>query len=167
VEWPFLVCTGLYARTIRNFLEHFPTERFLLLAMTDLVRSPQRAYRRIHEFLNIDVLPIRDGQLRRKRNPFAEVRSPALRRILSGNRVSRLLAQVTPAGPRSTLQRLRRRMVLRKAEKPKMPEEAWSLLQPVFAEDLRDLQALTGFDVSRLQEGWPRRQDGTYRLPMK
>jgi hypothetical protein len=58
-------------------------------------------------------------------------------------------------------------MVFRKAEKPKMPEAAWSLLQPVFAEDLRDLQALTGFDVSRLQEGWPRRQDGTYRLPMK
>jgi hypothetical protein len=42
-----------------------------------------------------------------------------------------------------------------------MPDAAWPLLQPVFEEDLRNLQALIGFDVSQLQDGWPRRQQST------
>jgi hypothetical protein len=157
-EWPFLVKTGLYYTNIRNFLDHFPKERFLFLTMNDLNRSPRCVYRRVCEFIDIDVLPISEQQLRKKRNRFAELRSTRLRRLLSGNRVTRLLAQVTPAGLKSVLKTVRQRIVFREAERPKMPEAAWPLLQSVFEEDLRSLQALIGFDVSQLQDGWPRRQ---------
>jgi hypothetical protein len=160
-EWPFLVKTGLYYANIRNFLDHFPKERFLFLTTNDLNRSPRYVYRRVCEFLDIDLLPISEQQLRKKRNRFAELRSARLRRLLSGNRVTRLLAQVTPAGLKNALKTVRQRIVFREAERPKMPDAAWPLLQPVFEEDLRSLQALIGFDVSELQDGWPRRQKST------
>lgn len=155
VEWPFLVRSGLYYRSIRRYLDYFPAESLLVLHMQDLLATPRDVLRRIEDFLGIEAMPVDNELLQTHSNPFVEARSSVLRRLYTNGRLRRGLAGILPVAARRALKAFGARILYRRAEKPGMPDAAWPLLQPVFDEDLCKLRELLDVDVDRLRADWP------------
>jgi hypothetical protein len=53
-EHPDAFEKGLYARQIRQWLEHFPRDRFCFFIFERVTKNPQEIYSTIGDFLNVD-----------------------------------------------------------------------------------------------------------------
>lgn len=155
VESPFLVKTGLYYRNLSNYLAVFPDDRFLILPMTALVASPRAFYAAICEFLGIEPLTRTAPELRRRSNAYVELRSPLAKKLLVGSLLSRAVRKLLPDGAARQLKGIGRCLLYREGAKPEMPETAWSVLKPIFEDDLRKLEYRLDFDTAELTQGWP------------
>jgi hypothetical protein len=71
---------GLYTNQLKNWLEYFPKQRFLILIYEEMVRNPLDSLKKISEFLNIDLFKFDRNIIKTKVNSSGK---PRLFRLFS------------------------------------------------------------------------------------
>lgn len=130
-----------YSSQIGSYLKHFNADQIHIGLYDDLVRDPNDFVRRILEFLDLDTSVHID--MSRKHNPFRLPRTPVLGRMYR-SRLKKSLGRLLPGGVKKYM-----RGLLFSSNKPDMSEEM-KFLKPVFIQDINEVEAMTGLDLS----GW-------------
>jgi Sulfotransferase domain len=77
---PMYIEQGLYATHLRNWLQHFPRDRILVVLMEDVESDPRAVCELVYQFLGVDPTFIPTGLEQRYNRSFA-TRSAALSRV--------------------------------------------------------------------------------------
>ncbi len=145
---PFYLRTSDYAGQIRNYLDRYSLDDFLLLGFEEFKRDPERCVKRCCEFLDVDFVGLPEADDTKHKNKSYQLSGAAkLVRLLAGShsnfeRLASGMRSVLPKGVSDWLQAMMTRDI------PKMSERQRAELRERLADRKRDLQALTGFDVS-------------------
>lgn len=154
-EDPFFVYTGCYGTHVQRFMDVFSRENILILFMEDLIKQPKILYANVCDFLEIEQVAMKESSLNKKSNQYVEARSFLLNNLLYAKPLKYLLGRVLPDSMKQSGRHVRQKLVYRAAKKPEMPCEIWTLLLPIFREEIGKLQELIGDDALRLSAGWP------------
>lgn len=141
-SWFGYYTDGLYARSLRQWFDAFPRERFLILFQTDLANGPKRLLQEIWAFLKVDdSYEIQDFT---RKNKAAVLRSNLLNRFLVGDLyLKRLLKRFFP--PRFTIL-LKRRLIdlnkneLRGADRPILEAALEQRLRKSYLDEILELE---------------------------
>jgi hypothetical protein len=146
---PFYLRTSDYAGQIRNFLDYFGIESFLLLDFAEFKRQPDRVVERCCEFLGAryDAFPSNPGS-RQKNRGYQLSGVARVARMVSGSDANfkKLANSVRTVAPKSLVSALTRIAV---REVPPMRPEDRGYVQAALRGSMDELEELTGFDVSR------------------
>ena len=151
-----------YLRQIRAYLDHFPREQILCLALEDLVRDPRAGLSRL--LAHIGARPLAEGEpvdlpeSNRASDFYDQAVQEQFIRDIAGRTpgLARRIARMLPAEARAAIgARLFRRLGKGKAAPqelmpPLMTEATRRLLADRFGADRAELSALTGLDLDRL-----------------
>ncbi len=135
---------GFYARHLRRYLDIFPRERLKIFLYDDFRDHPLEVVREIFRFIGVHDTFVPDMSFRLQRTGLP--RSRRLHRILKqAYRVERRIQMLVPSGRVPvTLEGLRSWNLVR----PPLPAEIRRQLIKVYWDDLIELQALLGRDLS-------------------
>ncbi|MBW2255782.1 MAG: sulfotransferase domain-containing protein [Deltaproteobacteria bacterium] len=158
------VDSGMYAKQLRRWFEHFPSERFLVVLHEELVTDTVAVLGQVFDFLG--VTPQVDIDVTKRRNVASLPRSRVLQRAVLevpvrvgkwvGPLLSRRAKDVLVRRYWAHAERILR-MNQRPFDKPDMNPDTEARLRERFAEDILDLQEILGRDLS----GWlPRSSTG-------
>ena len=152
-----------YAEQLRRVFQHFPKERVKIFLYEDLCRDPGRVYAETLAFLGLAPDGRRDFPVL---NPYADVRSPRLQTGLTWllgharevnrrvqGRLGLDLRRVRIHQP--VIETLQRLNLDPGARRPTLDPMLREEIIEVYAEDIRDLMALTGRDLSHWLEPGP------------
>jgi hypothetical protein len=139
---------GLYARQLREWLRHFPKERFLYLLTEDLRDRPKELLRTATEFLGID-LRVR-VETASQYNVASQPRWPWLMRFLAGRSViKRPIGALLPTYLKRQIRvRIRRLNVKSMNSRPQLDPSLAASLRRAYREDVRQLSDLIDRDLS-------------------
>ena len=139
-----MVLSGLYAKQVKRYLEHFRREQILFLLFDELVRNPRRALERVFRHLGVDPGPAREivlGWENKSRVP----RFPALAALAHRTGKRTRLLRVIPR----RIRRGMRSIFYAPGEPVSAGEDDRQALLEVFRDDIAATARLTGLDLSR------------------
>ena len=141
---------GFYWQQLSRYLALFPREQVHVMLFEDYVRDFEGSLKGVLDFLG---LPYSPGALQLKReNASAAPRNAALHRALAHpSKARQLLLSVQPAFVRRQLRRVSgwlRQRNMQQGVKPVLKPETRKALLAVYAEDMRQLGAYLGRDLS-------------------
>jgi hypothetical protein len=135
---------GLYARQLRAYLEQFGAERVLILRYDELRDDPDGLWRRCLAFLDLD-----DGlpaPAAHRQNRSGMPRSRLLHRLLKHQGFKERMRRWLPGSLAARAKVRADRLNLRQF--PPMPAQQREELIEFFTPEVRELEALTGLDLS-------------------
>lgn len=141
---------GRYSKQVERYLDIFPRDRVHIILFDDFVADLAAVYRATLEFLEVDptFVPVFE-----RVNDSRSIRSPAVRRWLERPLHKGRLRGLVPF--RRRIHESLQQWNTLPGDKVKPTEAQEALLRREFAEDIRDLSALIGRDLSHWLE--PRR----------
>jgi hypothetical protein len=146
---PFYLRTSDYAGQIRNYLEYFGLERFLLLDFAEFKREPDSVVARCCNFLGAgyEIAPSNPGKNQKNRG-YQLSGVAKLARIVCGSdeNFKKLANSVRAAAPASVVNLLTSVAV---QEIPSICPEDRAYVTARLRERIDELEELTGFEVSR------------------
>lgn len=146
---PIYLRTSDYAGQIRNYLDYFGIERFLLLDFAEFKGEPDRVAARCCEFFgaSYDALP-GNPESRRKNKGYQLSGIAKVAHMVSGSdeNFKKLANSIRAVAPKPLVNFLTRVAV---REVPPMLPKDRRYVRAVLRESMDELEELTGFDVSR------------------
>jgi len=149
--------TGLYARTLEEYIRRFGRERILILFVDDVQADLQGQADKVFDFLGVARMPVATDL---RRNESQALKHPTIKRL--ANRayalgpVRTFLNRTLGPEQRSKIKRLILSRNYRKNEAvPPADPAVQSRLQAFYLEDMRRLQAMTGRDLTNWLEKYP------------
>jgi len=138
---------SMYATQIKQYLKHFPQDRFYFLLQDDLQSKTKRYLRGLYDFLEVGN---RHGDNRdTKRNPSSMPRSRTFQSWLRNRSLIKEFAkQVIPFRTRQALKSYLVGKNTKPFEYPKMSKETEGILRTFFARDVQELQRLVNRDLT-------------------
>jgi len=142
---------GMYAKHLRRWLQHFPKEDMHLIFFDDVADKPSEVLNELTTFLAIQAWPMDGTLLVRKDNPSRQtVWKPV---PLFMDKGAMLLARaglggLTHALKRTGLPALINRITTRPYSYEPLGENTRERLVDIYREDLRQLEQITGRDLS-------------------
>ena len=133
---------GHYARYLRHYLEVFGRERVLVLFYEDLRDHPERLWRQCCDFLGIQAIPAPTAH---RQNRSGMPRSRLLHKVLRAEGFKRAIKALLPLGFTAWVKGQVDAVNLQKL--PPMDAGDKARLTAEFAEEIRELEALTGRDL--------------------
>ena len=137
--------TGLYAAQVSRFLETFGRDRVKIFLFEEFTRRPAEVCREIFRFLGVD------DQFTPTVSVQNEGRMPRFMWLQHALRCRRLVLQIVPRSCRRWLMQLN----LRWGRKPELDQQAYTVLQERYRDDVRQLEDLLNLDLSRWREPAP------------
>ena len=131
---------GLYCQQVEAYLSVFPRDNVYIEFFETFIKDPLPVLESIFDFLDVDPSFAQKVRLEEK-NAFAVPRGGLSRALLASPAVREAVRAVVP---RSLRMFMREKVLLRKADKPKMDPEARVFLQNLYANEASCLKALTG-----------------------
>lgn len=145
------VQSSLYARQIKTYLKYFGREQFHVVVLEDFKQAPERVLDEICAFLGVapfGVLPQVGSS-----NAAGMPRSPWLQRFLRGSSVAKkVFGSMIPQRYKYPIVELALKMNKRRTVYVPMSDELAQQLRARFADDVRELELLTGKTLGRW---WP------------
>lgn len=139
---------GFYFRQVARYLEFFPRERMLFLLADDLKHDAVGTLKRVYAFLGVDEVPYL-GLADEQTNQATLPRSAGLQKfLLDQSPLKAWLKHLAPAGVRLVL---RKRLLAGNVQATKLPAMdavAEARLRSLYQEDVEQLAALIGRDLS-------------------
>lgn len=146
---------GLYYEQVKRYLKAFKPHQVLILMSEDLAKKTTDTLHQIAEFLNIDPAPFNLVDSREIYNPFKVARGRLAQLLFTFNDPSyRLRYSIKNLFPRPVRWFILDRLLLKKADKPPIDEQAKRLLVDIYAPDLKKLEHLLSRDLSSLRRSW-------------
>ncbi len=140
------VSGGLYARQLRAFLPHFPRERFCLLFQEDLARDPAAILAKVCRFLGV---ANRSEAPAKRSNAAFQPRSAWLQRFVRRpHRIKEPLKYLLPEDVRRSITQRVLEWNRREVRYPPLDPSVDAWLRQRFQEDVLDLMAISGRDLS-------------------
>jgi hypothetical protein len=135
---------GLYARHLREYLEHFPPDRVRVYLYDELAADPDGLLRDLFRFLGVDDSFV--PEMSSRFNVSGEIRNPVLRFLWT--RTHALQAALRPLLPKPVRLKVSSFFTSRPKRKLVFDEEDRVRLRDYFRDDIRELQAMIGKDLS-------------------
>jgi len=130
---------GQYGYFLKSFYDAFPAERIKLLFFDDLVRDPVAVLQDLFGFL--EVAPLGDSLPLEQKNRGGIIRNPLLRAVWTRTALLRAgLRRHLPSTIRDTVGKL----FLSNMQRPSLDSGLREKLRHYFADDLRELEILSG-----------------------
>ena len=130
---------GRYGYFLKSFYDAFPAERIKLLFFDDLVRDPVAVLQDLFGFLG--VAPLGDSLPLEQKNRGGIIRNPLLRAVWTRTALLRAcLRRHLPSTIRDSVGKL----FLSNMQRPALDPELRGELRRYFADDLRELETLSG-----------------------
>ena len=137
---------GFYAQQVKRYLDAFGPGAVKILIFEEFIQDPKKAVNDVLRFLGLNSqppLPVGEAH-----NAFAIPRVGWAYRLLR-NRWARRAARALIPAPLRML--VRKKVLLKKASKPAMPQEARRFLEEVFRSDVQRLEHILGRSLSWFQ----------------
>jgi len=150
-RYPFYLEMGRYARQLKRYLACFPREQLLLLFSDDMKREPASEVVKALYFLGVEPTIDPDVLRRSYGNAPTQVRSPAFKwflRDVARRAVDWGLSPVVKAMRRLKIQDLVRAVNATPLQYPEMRPETRQWLREALRQDIRELEAMAGRDLS-------------------
>ena len=131
---------GFYCHQVERYLATFPPHNVYIEFFEAFVGDPVPVLESIFRFLGVDPSVAQNVRLEEK-NAFAVPRGALSRALLASPAAREFIRTVVP---RSLRMFMREKVLLQRADKPKMDREARAFLQNLYANEASCLKALTG-----------------------
>jgi hypothetical protein len=138
---PYLAASR-YAEQLSGYLEHFGTERILVIPLDDLEAEPDATMRRVFGFLGVGADHVVDTSRRLNQASAKYEYGGMARRLRRG--VAGRLVQRLPDGARDRVQAGARRLLSSPLERPELSSDLEAALQEALAPDAARFRELTG-----------------------
>jgi hypothetical protein len=134
---------GLYSTQLKRYLELFPKESMLFLVFEeDIKKNREETFRKVCAHLNVDPIDLNTSG---HQNPALMPRSRILGKVLyAESSIVRNLKRLLPIGLKDGLKSL----LMKRADSRLSPELHEHILLEHFRDDIRELEKLTGLDLS-------------------
>lgn len=136
-EINFVLDPGLYTSNVKRFQDIFGIDRVKVLIFEEFIKEPKKTVKEILEFLGVDAEP--PDNIEKTYNVYAAPRGKLSQHILASDRLVNFFRHIMP---QSLRWELREKLLLKKEEKPKLPNEDREILEDFYIKDLQDLQRL-------------------------
>lgn len=147
---PPMLAASRYAEALRRYLDRFGRERVLVLLTEELDVSANRVLRRLFAFLDVDSTFRPDTSTRPNCSGVPRFRLAC--RLVNASLDHRLMKQLHQRGPKGLGQWLEQQRNCyyqrRLARKPLPPEQERFYNRVIFRDDIDQVQALIGHDLS-------------------
>lgn len=130
---------GFYAEQVEKYLDAFGPERVKILIFEEFIQDTKGAVSDVLRFLGVNSRP--PASVKEAYNAFAMPRVRWAYRILGGRWGRRTARALIPAPLRMLV---KERVLLKKASKPAMSQEARKFLEDLYRDDVRKLQEILG-----------------------
>lgn len=144
-EWGFsrlYVEEGLYYRSVQRFVDLFGPANVAVYLFESLAEDPRAVVSRALRFLGLDPAAMSPGTPFKVYNSFSLSRNGLADRIVKSRWVRLYAAPLLPSGWRAKLVRA---VLHKRAVKPPMDPIAIKYLQPLFADDITQLERFLGY----------------------
>lgn len=132
---------SLYYHQVKRYKDLFPAENLLIIIFEEMVKDMEKAMKRIFNFLGVDesFAPDFEQKFNRPLTPRVKI----LNSVLFASGIKRALSNITPGKLKEAL-----KSKFYRNEKKKLSKKEFDVLFPLFYEDIKKLEKLTGKDLS-------------------